>query len=261
MDPDMLAHYNRGREQGRLAGTGRLEFLRTQHLLARYLPPPPARIADVGGAAGVHTLALVHAGYQVALVDPVPLHVDQARQAGLDEAVTGDARDLPFEDGSMDAVMLLGPLYHLIEREHRIAALSEARRVVRPGGVLVAAVISRFASTQDGLVLGYLAEAEFEGIVEEDLATGQHRNPTGRPGWFTTAYLHHPDQVSQELADSGWEPTALVAVEGPGQWADDAYWLDDPGRLATLLRAIDRVESEPSLLGASPHLVAIGTRA
>jgi hypothetical protein len=132
--------------------------------------------------------------------------------------------------------------------------------VTRRGGVLVAAVISRFASTYDGLGLGYLADPRFERIVDDDVATGRHRNPTGEPGWFTTAYLHHPDEIGQELAESGWEPTALLAVEGAGAFADAAHWLDDPDRKRTLLRAVRRVEAEPSLLGASPHLLAVATR-
>jgi SAM-dependent methyltransferase len=260
MEPDILTYYNRGREAGRLNGVGRLEFVRTHELLARFLPHPPARVLDVGGAAGIHALPLVARGYDVTLLDPVPLHVDQARTAGVSSALLGDARDLPFADASTDATLLLGPLYHLTDHDERVAALGEARRVTRRGGVLVAAVISRFASTYDGLGLGYLADPRFERIVDDDVATGQHRNPTRQPGWFTTAYLHHPDEIGQELAESGWEPTALLAVEGTGAFADAADWLDDPDRKRTLLRAVQRVEAEPSLLGASPHLLAVATR-
>ena len=49
-------------------------------------------------------------------------------------AEVGDARDLNLPDSSVDAVVLLGPLYHLRERAHRVQALREASRVVRPGG-------------------------------------------------------------------------------------------------------------------------------
>jgi ubiquinone/menaquinone biosynthesis C-methylase UbiE len=83
----------------------------------------------------------------------VPLHVEQA---GL--GVVGDARELPFDDASADAVLLLGPLYHLIEAVDRLAALREARRVLTPGGVLAAATISRLASTFDGFGRGYFAD-------------------------------------------------------------------------------------------------------
>ncbi len=114
------------------------------------LPAAPATVVDVGGGAGVYAIPLASAGYQVHLIDPVPLHVEQAaaasRQAGtpLASISAGDARELPMADDSADAVLLLGPLYHLTSREDRVTALREARRVLRPGGIAIAKALSRF---------------------------------------------------------------------------------------------------------------------
>jgi SAM-dependent methyltransferase len=76
-------------------------------------------------------------------------------------AEVGDARALRLADASADAVLLLGPLYHLPERAGRLKALAEARRVRRPGAMVLAAAISRLASTLDGLRGGYLADPSF----------------------------------------------------------------------------------------------------
>ena len=119
MDPDILDYYNRGHEHVRLTSIGPLEFLRTQELLHRYLPDPPARVVDVGGGAGIHAVPLIEEGFDVTLIDPVPLHVDQARAAGVAKATVGDARRLPLDDAAVDAALLLGPLYHLTEAEDR----------------------------------------------------------------------------------------------------------------------------------------------
>jgi SAM-dependent methyltransferase len=157
-------------------------------------------------------------------------------------------------------VLLLGPLYHLPDAGDRRRALDEARRALRPGGVLAAAAISRFAPTIDGLVKAHLADAAFEAIVEADLRDGVHRNPDpiARPEWFTTAYFHRPEELAEEVRAAGFALDALVAVEGVGAFLGDAAgWLDDPVLRARLMRAISRVEAEPSLLGASPHLLAI----
>ncbi len=259
MEPDILAHYNEGGEQVRLTSLGRLEFLRTQELLHRYLPRPPASILDIGGGAGIHAVPLISDGFDVTLIDPVRLHVDQARAAGVTNAIVGDARSLQVDDDVADASLLLGPLYHLTEEEDRVAALREARRVTRSGGLLAAASISRFASTYDGIALRYLSDPQFETIVEDDLAEGRHRNPTGHSGWFTTAYFHRPDELVREISEAGWSDAFVVAVEGPGIFADSNYWLNDDERRAILMRAIRRVESEPSIIGASPHLLAIAT--
>jgi SAM-dependent methyltransferase len=261
LDPEVLAYYKRGKERDRLQGTSRLEFLRICELLSRFLPPPPASVLDVGGGPGAYALWLAERGYEVQLVDPVPLHVEQARAAGITGAVIGDARGLASGTESVNAVLLLGPLYHLVLRADRLVALREARRVVRSGGVVFAAAISRFSPNYEGLRLGLLDDAGFEQIVERGIESGVHENPTRREDWFTQAYLHRPDELRDELVAAGLAVEAVLAVQGPGGLlpnVDD--WLDDPARRDRLLRAIRRVESEPSVLGATAHFVAVGRR-
>lgn len=203
------------------------------------------------------------------LLDPVARHIDQAQlfqreqQADrpLAEATVGDARALPYEDASADAVVLLGPLYHLVDRADRITALTEAGRVLKNDGILIAAAISRFASLLDGLARGFLADPEFRPVVAADLTEGVHRNPTGRPEWFTTAYFHHPFDLAEEVAAAGLEPAVTLAVEGPAWAAADLEdWLDDHGRKDSLLGYLSAVEADPSLLGASPHLLIVARK-
>ena len=98
-------------------------------------------------------------------------------------------------------------------------------------------------------------------IVEGALRDGQHRNPTGRPEWVTTASFHLPDGLGQDVAEAGLRPHAVFAVEGPAWMLPDIEQrLADPARREHVLAAIRRVETEPSLLGASSHLLAIAHR-
>ena len=253
------AYYGLGAERERLSsGPGRIERARTEEVLRRWLPVPPARILDVGGGPGTYVPWLAGLGYEVHLVDTVPLHVEQARAAGAATARVGDARRLDEADESYDAVLLLGPLYHITDRAGRVGALSEARRVVRDGGMVAAAAISRFASLLDGLVTGALDDQAFAAIVERDLTDGQHRNPTSRPEWFTTAFFHHPDELKQEVAAAGLRLEDLVGLEGPAWLLHDldARWSDGERR-ERLLAAVRAVEREPALLGLSAHLLAV----
>ncbi len=269
IDPQIAAHYELGLEHERLERWGQVERLRTRVLLQRLLPPAPATVLDVGGAAGVHALPLAADGYEVRLLDPVELHVSQAAAASaaqadapLAEAVVGDARALPWTDASADAVLLLGPLYHL-DDAGRLAALAEARRVLKPGGLLLAAAVSRFASTFDGIRARALAEPAFAEAVARTVADGEHRNPDGRPEWFTSAHFHHPDELWEELAVAGFAVEGVLAVEGPAAFLpprEEAWWLETEERRAALLEAIARVEQEPSVLGSSAHLIAVGRR-
>jgi len=268
-DADILGHYEMVTEAERLSrGAGQLELARTQELLTRFLPPPPAEVLDVGGGPGIYACWLAQRGYQVHLIDIVPLHVEQALGASrempgtqLAGAEVGDARKLKRSDASADAVLLLGPLYHLTERADRVQALREARRTLRRGAVVIAAAISRFASLLGGLVDGSLDDPQFARIVERDLRDGQHRNVTNNPAYFTTAFFHHPNELAGEIREAGLQHEATLAVEGPAWLLQDfdAHW-NDPARRARLLTALRALEAEPSLLGASAHLLAVARK-
>jgi SAM-dependent methyltransferase len=268
IDPAIESHYGTGHERSRLfpGGSASLEYVRTLELLDRLLPRPPARLLDVGGGPGTYAAALARRGYGVHLVDAVPLHVEQARQAaGSDPAAgftadLGDARSLPQPDQSQDAVILFGPLYHLTEAAHRQQALAGARRVLRPGGRLLAMAICRFASLLNGLYEGLLGDPDFRPIVDHDLVDGQHRNPdpVGRPEFFTTAYFHTPDGLAGEIEEAGFTGIAVYGVEGPG-WPLRQDWAD-PQRREHVLFAARAVETQPSLTGFSHHLIAAATK-
>ncbi len=256
-------------EQTRLLGTwGQVEFARSQGIIRRYLKQPPALVLDVGGAAGRYACWLAREGYEVHLVDPVPLHIEQAWAASaaqperpLASCTLGDARQLEAADELTDAVLLMGPLYHLVEVQDRHQALAEAYRVLKPGGHVFAAAISRFASTIDGLASGYYLDPLYRELVLRDLAEGQHRNPTQDPTYFTTAFFHRPDELADEVAGAGFRVTALLAIEGISYLVQDldAVWGDERQR-TFLLDLIGKIEQEPSLLGASPHLMCVAEK-
>jgi ubiquinone/menaquinone biosynthesis C-methylase UbiE len=265
----IVRYYEAGNEASRLnSGWFQLERERTRELILRHLPPAPAKVIDCGGGAGVYACWLASRGYEVHLLDAVATHVEQARANSngqpdhpLASAEVGDARRLPQEDDSADAVLLLGPLYHLADREERIAALREARRVLRPGGLLWGAAISRFASLFDSLANGFFSDAAFAPIVERDLEDGQHRNSTSNPAYFTDAYLHKPGELSREFLAARFQIVELVAIEGPGWIAHDFERLwNDPLVRERLLAAVRKVEREPSILGASSHIMAVGRK-
>jgi ubiquinone/menaquinone biosynthesis C-methylase UbiE len=269
LNPEIEEFYRKFDEQQRLSGErGALEKLRTQAILARHLPPPPAVVIDVGGAAGAHAFPLAEGrGYDVHLVDPVTLHVEQAsaRAKGssisLASIVLGDARKLEFASSQADAILLLGPLYHLTEAGDRIRALRETFRVLKPGGVLIAAEISRFASFIEALSAGGLRDAAFRDIIGNDLLSGQPRNSTGHTVYFTTAYFHRPEDLAAELEQAGFNAVRGLAVEGPG-WASAGIHdaMTDPTQREKVLAFLSTIEAEPSILGASAHFVAIGRK-
>jgi SAM-dependent methyltransferase len=269
IDPTILDYYERTPEETRLAeGPFQLEEARTRELIRRFAPPVPATVLDVGGAAGAYALWLAEDGFAVHLVDAVPRLVAEARHRSaaasrpLASCEVGDARALARPDRSVDLVLLLGPLYHLTDADDRRQAFREAARVLRPGGRLLAAAISRWASALDGLARDLLEDPAFVSIVERDLRDGQHRNPTDRPDYFTTSYFHHPYELAQEARSAGLLVEAVYGIEGPGWMLQDAgARMAHPARRETLLRVARMLETEPAVVGCSAHLLAVARRA
>ena len=267
--PDLVGFYSEGTyERDRLArGRGRLEFARTQELLARFLPAAPARVLDVGGGPGVYAASLAGQGYDVELVDVVPALVEQARALSAAQreqpftASLGDARRLKFPDASADAVVELGPLYHLTEAADRYQALAEAYRVLRPGAPLLAGAISRFTVPLDAMRAGTLDQAAARRMQSGVLASGRLEGS----GTFTGAYMHRPNEFADELASAGFQEVKLLGVEGPGWMLFETSGREgSPGTpvgddvlLEAAIECARATESDPSLLGASAHLLGV----
>jgi SAM-dependent methyltransferase len=203
----------------------------------------------------------------VHLVDAVPRLVAEARRRGaalshpLASCEVGDARALELADRFADIILLLGPLYHLTDAADRARALSEAARVLKPDGIVFAAAISRYASALDGVGRDLFQDPRFGAIVEQDLQEGQHRNPTERLDYFTTAYFHRPDDLRAEVQGAGLELEGLYGLEGPGWFLPDLAdrWAD-LRRRADLLRLARQFEAQPSVLGVSAHLLAVARK-
>ncbi|RLV09051.1 SAM-dependent methyltransferase [Streptomyces griseocarneus] len=238
---------------------GQLEMVRTQELLRRHLPPAPASILDVGGGPGTHARWLAADGYAVHLVDPVPRHVEAAQQVGC-TAEIGDARRLDVPERTYDVVLLLGPLYHLLDQTDRILALDEARRVLKPGGLIAAAAISRYASLFEHTATTWLDRERVHDAVTDILATGRH--DPGRKG-FTAAYFHTAEGLADELARAGFATPSVYGIEGPTWSLLKATEQHTGGRMAdsamfrAALAAARMAEAYPDLLAASSHMLAV----
>ncbi len=181
--------YENGAEVGRLEqGLGIVEATRTNELLSRYVRPGMT-VYDVGGGVGYYSDWLVGMGCDVTMFKLAPSAVEYAKGhcAHSFPVYAADARELPAADASCDVVLLMGPLYHLLEKESRMQALGETCRVLSPGGLLLAAGISKFSSTTWALST-YRAGNDF---LDDEVYMDMLRGGTGEGG------APPPGEVSQ----------------------------------------------------------------
>jgi 2-polyprenyl-3-methyl-5-hydroxy-6-metoxy-1,4-benzoquinol methylase len=244
----------------------RTEFAVTRRALAETLPAAPARVLDCGGGPGRYAIELARQGYDVTLFDLSVECLRLAREEAYEANVRisgyehGTATDLSrFPDASFDAVLLLGPLYHLLEQVERLQALQEGYRVLKPGGVLFAAFITRFASLRYAAAREIALPLEQPDLVESLLDTGK-LSPRGEEGSTFVAYFAHPAEVIPLCQQAGFEISAVLGVEGVVSMIEEGVntlsgeaweiWADLNYRLA----------QETSLHGGAEHLLVVAHR-
>ena len=260
----IVAHYSKKNESQRfLSGRGELEFVRTKQIIEQYLPNESGlSIADVGGGSGPYAFWLAGKGHRVSLFDLVPEHIEEAVSINetardpLTRIEVADVRSLVLESKRYDAVLLLGPMYHLMSAKERGQVLRKAADWLTTDGVGFVAYISRFASMLDGFTQRFYEDPEFLDIVRQDLETGVHRPNRDNTRYFTDAYFHHPDEIQREAEEANLEVVDLVAVEGIAwMWQNfDEMWAD-PRERGILLEMLDRTDRDRSLMGISSHVL------
>lgn len=262
---DIAAFYDSdpSREHNRLE-QHQLEFDITWRYLEQYLPASGS-VLEVGAATGRYTLGLARRGYAVTAVDLSAGLLAECRrnlaEAGLEQQVqlvVADARDLSAVPGQdFDAVLLMGPLYHLVEEEDRKLALRQAAGRLRAGGVIFSAFLSRYGVLGDMLKRNP-AWIEDQAVVRSLLERG--RRPDDAPPGGFRGYFARAAEIAPLHEALGFETLVLAGIEPAISADDESYnqlygaqrrlWLD-------LLFAVSR---EPSILAASRHVLYIGRK-
>ena len=234
----------------------RLEKIRVEQILEKYLPKSPAIIADVGGGTGVYSYFLSNKGYSLYLIDPVSVNIEQAKKNKKDrplkDCIIGDARKIPLKGSSVDVVLFFGPLYHL-DKKNRNIALQEAYRILKPNGLILCQGMPKHS-----LLFNYYFDEKINNpeklkILEHCLKTGSFEYKGG------VFYTHTPEELKIELETAGFKSKDLLAIEGLAPWLNLEYWENENLR-KDLLHFIEETQYEPSILGVSAHFMAIGQK-
>jgi S-adenosylmethionine-dependent methyltransferase len=245
----------------------RTELALTLRALREHLPPPPACVLDCGGGPGRFAIELARMGYEVTLFDLSTDNLGMAREKAAAAGVTiaryehGTALDLSrFPDERFDAVLLMGPLYHLLAEADRRQALVEARRVLRPGGPLFAAFTTRYAplrytAAYDMATWPAEKPDEMESILERGLQL-----PQGEPGSTFVAYFCQPEEVPPLLRGAGFEMVSLLGVEGLVSMIEQHVNELAGAQWEKWVEINYRAAADPSIHGGVEHLLAVAVK-
>ena len=257
---ELELYYNKFNEEKRLDSRhGQVEFITSMKYIHKYLdkleadkPRAEIKILDVGAATGRYSVPLAEEGYDVTAVELVKHNLARLKAKGSSvKAYQGNAMKLRrFEDNSFDIVLVFGPMYHLHEREEKIKALSEAKRVVRPGGmVFVAYIMNEYSVITYAIKERHIKEGVKNGMLDESFHCTKTANEL-----YSFVRTEDIEELNQEV---GLTRVQVVAADGAANYIrpylnsldEEEFGLFVEYHLSTCERA--------DLLGASGHLVDV----
>jgi len=237
----------------------------TWRYLDRHLPPS-GRVLEIGSGTGAYTFPLSRRGYRITAIDLAEELVTRcqvkADELGLGDRIdfrVGDARDVrDIPGGAFDAVLLMGPLYHLVLEADRTAALRSAYRCLKPGGVICSALISRFGVLAN-LMNRNPAWIEDQKWVRSVMENGHRPDDAPRGGGFR-GYFVRPEEIAPMHESVGFRTLQIAGVE-PLIAAHDEDYNTLAGKQRELwLELLFEVSGEPSMVASSTHLLYVGRK-
>ena len=269
-------YYKNFDEKNRLKNdaSGRLEFLMTMSVLEKHLPSAggtnngagAVTVLDIGGGAGAYAFPLAERGYKVTLADLSEELISQAKaQKAAENARNIVSCDIAnatnlsiYKDNQFDVVLLLGPLYHLLEESERKLCVSEIRRVLKPHGKIFASFIP-YLSGSIGIVERYWFHPEQVGIdnLTEVFKSGKFNNLTNQG--FQEGYYPKSAEIERLFADNGFEKDLLRSVRGFGyQKEEQLFKIADAQIFDKIIELIDSTAEDKAIIETCGHAIYAG---
>lgn len=274
---DLVAYYNKFNEEKRLQSRhGQVEYHTTMHYIHRYLElmareheadgesgrpasghadnrqTEPLRIIDIGAGTGRYSVALAAEGYDVTAVELVKYNLGILKQKGANvKAYQGNALKLKrFADNSFDLTLLFGPMYHLHSDADQLQALSEAKRVTRPDGIImVAYVMNDYSVIKYGFMENHIAERVKNGELTDEFQIRHNDNEL-----YDYVRLEQINALNQAV---GLKRELIIAPDGPADYIRPVLNAMDEETFELFLQYQLKNCERPELLGASSHTVDI----
>ena len=256
-------------EKNRLvkSGSGRLEYMMTMDLLKRCLPGT-GTILDLGGGAGAYSFPLAAEGYKVFLADLSEELIQQAEEQNAETETpvvcnVVNATDLSlYYDGQFDVVLLMGPLYHLLEDSERQQCVSEVRRVLKPGGIVFTTFLP-YLTGSVGVVdrfFGHPDQVNAE-TIREVFRSGRFNNLSD--GGFQEGYYPTSEEIEKLFRAHGFSKQLIRSVRGFGWGREEVLFRvkeKDPEVFETMIAMMNETAGDKAIIETCGHAVYVGQK-
>lgn len=261
---DVVESYENYKEEERLTtnNSRKIEFITTIRALDG-LFPPEAKILDCAAGTGVYSFYFAEKGNKITATDITPRHIEyinnklKSNPCDISAAVL-DATDLSrYRDEVFDVVLCMGPFYHLTEKRQREKCLLECLRVLKKGGFLAIAYISRF------FVFPYVATSELKYLNSNlskaliDTGVLKHDDPDC---FWTDTYYATPEEMVQLYNDYHLQLIDHFAQDGISPMLKDKIDSLNESQFKIWCDYHYSVCREKSMIGASNHVMIVGRK-
>jgi S-adenosylmethionine-dependent methyltransferase len=239
----------------------KVEFEITKKYMDKYIPNN-SRILDIGGGPGRYSIYLASKGHQVTLLDLVKKHIEVAKekadefQVQLQRYIHGSALDLPkYSLGKFDVILLMGPLYHLINLQDREKVIKDSMELLNPGGILMASFISAYAPLVD------IIKRNLEELKNVDQVMKYFENGINTPEeGFTSAYFVKPEEAKSLMSEFNLKMLAFAGIEGLSSVIEQNLNKLPKEAFDKHIDVIYRLSQDPNIFGCCEHYLYIGVK-
>ena len=252
---ELEKHYNKFNEDKRLTRRhGQVEYITSMKYIHKYLEgmDKSSKILDIGAGTGRYSVALAEEGYDVTAVELVKynLGILKSKNSAV-KAMQGNAMKLKkLEDNTFDLTLLFGPMYHLYTFEDKLKALSEAKRVTRPGGIiLVAYVMNEYGVITYGFKENNVLECIKDGRLTEDF-----KCVSSEKDLYDYMRLEDIQKLNEA---AGLERIQIISADGPADYLRPVLNAMDEETFEMFIKYHLSTCERPELLGACAHTLDI----
>lgn len=251
-EKELIIYYNKFNEDKRLnTKHGQVEFLTAMKYLKKYLKKyNNPKIIDIGAGTGKYSLELQKNGYDVKAIELVKHNLKEIEKKGI-KCHLGNATNLSFiENNSYDITILFGPMYHLINLEDRIKALTEAKRITKNNGLIfISYCMNEYAIITHGFKENYIKEALKNNNIDSNYKIISKKTDL--------YYYIRLDEINFLKKKLKLKRVKIISQDGPSEYMKKEINKMDEETFKLFLNYHFKTCEKKELLGAGRHILDI----